>query len=136
MGARTRSFWGWGYEDRFPDDDQRRALAMQVGALLAASGVERSGEIALLPLPTRDATLVAAPRVTPPAELAACASTDAPSRIAHTYGRSYRDLVRGFRGDFRSAPDCVATPSTEREIEALFRWCAVEPVAPIPSGVG
>ncbi|HYZ63818.1 MAG TPA: hypothetical protein VE650_15330, partial [Acetobacteraceae bacterium] len=37
-----------------------------------------------------------APRLAPPASLEAAFSTDPYDRAAHTYGRSFRDLVRAF----------------------------------------
>ncbi len=39
-----------------------------------------------------------------------CCTSDPRERILHTHGRSYRDLVRGFQGDFTRAPDVVAFP--------------------------
>src|SRR5262245_41012529 len=98
--TRARSFWGWGYEGRFPADAAREALAARVGAVL---GVEPT----LTPLPSVESATVPEPRFTPPVELRGIGTTDKRERAAHTYGRGYRDLVRGFSGDFASAPDWV-----------------------------
>ncbi|HJK89092.1 MAG TPA: FAD-binding oxidoreductase, partial [Polyangiaceae bacterium LLY-WYZ-15_(1-7)] len=71
----------------------------------------------------------------PPASLGFC--TDAPeARIRHTYGRAYRDIVRGFYGDFRAAPDLVATPSSEDEVRAALEWASDEGVIVVPYGGG
>jgi alkyldihydroxyacetonephosphate synthase len=129
MGSRERSFWGWGYADRFPSDDVRKMLAAQIGALLGA-------EPTLRPLPAESSVRLTAPRCMPPAQLGAIASIDPRERIAHTYGRSFRDLVRGFHGDFSCAPDWVAYPTSEADVAALLRHCSSEGVAAIPYGGG
>ena len=56
------------------------------------------------------------PRVNPPSALAAISSTDAFDRASHTYGKSYRDVVRGFRGELDAPPDIVAFPRDENEV--------------------
>ncbi|HET9013420.1 MAG TPA: FAD-binding oxidoreductase, partial [Gemmatimonadaceae bacterium] len=50
--------------------------------------------------------------------------------------KSYRDVVRGFRGQFRHPPDFVARPRDEADVEALLHWCAVEGAAAVPFGGG
>jgi alkyldihydroxyacetonephosphate synthase len=127
MTFRTRSFWAWGYEDKLPTEDARRALGQQLGALL---GVE---PLVPRPLPQIDSVVLPAPRVTPPE---AIATTDRAERIHHTYGKSYRDIVRALHGDFASAPDAVARPKNEAEVAAALEWCAKERVAAIPFGGG
>jgi len=127
---RERNFWGWGYADRFPDAEARRALGAQVGAMLGRDPLEPREP------PRLDAITLPPPRVAPPAALAALGSTAPRDRITHTYGRSYRDVVRGFRGDFDAAPDFVAYPGTEDDIAALLAWCAEARVAAVPYGGG
>ena len=125
-----RSHWAWGTEDRFPDEDARRLLAQHVAMLLGTS------EPTLRPLPSIEDASVPEPRVAPPANLLHIAQWNREERIRHTYGRSYRDLVRGFRGDFTPAPDWVATPETEEDIASLLAWCSQQGVAAIPFGGG
>lgn len=127
--ARVRSFWAWGYEDKFPDDEARKAIASRVGALLGSEPVLR-------PLPSLDALKLPAPRYTPPVELRAFGTTDVRERATHTYGRGYRDLVRGFSGDFSPAPDWVFYPADEANLLALFRFCEAESIALVPYGGG
>jgi alkyldihydroxyacetonephosphate synthase len=130
MSERATSIWGWGYADKFPDTGTRRALAEQVSALLGGVSLAPREPVPL------DAFRLPAPRVTPPPALAELCSTDAADRAAHTYGKGYGDLVRGFHGDFAPAPDFVARPRSEEHIQALFDWCGDHHVALIPFGGG
>lgn len=127
--TRLRSFWAWGYEDKFPDEAARRSLASRIGAVFGA-------EPELLALPTLESVTLPAPRYAPPVELKAIGTTDTRARAMHTYGRGYRDLVRGFNGDFGAAPDWVFYPTSEEGLLALFRFCEAETIALIPYGGG
>jgi alkyldihydroxyacetonephosphate synthase len=51
-------------------------------------------------------------------------------------GKAYRDVVRGFRGEFENPPDLVAFPRDESEIEAVLSWAEAEGAAVIPFGGG
>jgi alkyldihydroxyacetonephosphate synthase len=130
MGAREKSFWAWGYADRFPTDDLRAGFAAHVAGLL---GVAPQSP---MPLPSIDAVAIPESRVAIPAPLTHLATADRVERITHTYGRSYRDLVRGFRGDFAAAPDVVAHPETEADVIAIVKWCSDEDLALVPYGGG
>ncbi len=130
MTARELSFWGWGYTDRFPDDAARKGLAQLAAAMLGG------GEFELRAPPALDAVRMPAPRVAAPMALAAVATDAAADRASHTYGKSYRDLARGFAGDFSPAPDLVVRPRSEDEIERLLDWAAGAGVAVIPFGGG
>ena len=125
----VRSFWGWGYEDKFPSDDARRSLARRIGAVFGT-------EPTLRPLPTLASLTLHEPRFSPPLELRGFGTTDPRERATHTYGRGYRDLVRGFAGDFTPAPDWVFYPTEEAQLVALFRFCESESIAFIPYGGG
>ena len=61
------------------------------------------------------------------------ASTTAAS---HALGKAYRDVVRGFRGEFPHPPDVVARPREEAEVEHLLSWCADAGAVAIPFGGG
>jgi alkyldihydroxyacetonephosphate synthase len=127
--ARVRSYWGWGYEDKFPRDDTRKAVGERLGAVFGKTPVST-------PLPSLDAVTMAEPRYAPPVELRSIGTTDKHERAVHTYGRGYRDLVRGFHGDFSAAPDWVFHPTEEQHITALFRFCEKESIAFMPFGGG
>ncbi len=128
MPDAERSFWGWGYEGRLPDEEARRSLGMQLGAALGV------GALAPRPLPKLESVRLRAPRIAPPTGLHG--SAERRDRVMHTYGKGYRDLVRGFAGDFTPAPDWVAYPEDEREVAELLAFCARESVAAIPFGGG
>jgi alkyldihydroxyacetonephosphate synthase len=74
--------------------------------------------------------------VAPPPALADICACDAYARASHALGKSYADVVRGFRGRFEHPPDFVARPREERQIERLLEWCSGERVAALPFGGG
>ena len=128
--GRRRKFWGWGYEDQQPAHEEVVEAAAGIRAHLGfgAEEVERPVELSALELPP--------PRLAPPGSLAEICASDTYERASHAYGRSYRDLVRAFRGRFDHPPDVVAHPGDERELEAVLEWCADEGAAAIPFGGG
>jgi alkyldihydroxyacetonephosphate synthase len=77
-----------------------------------------------------------APRVAPPSSLANICAADDHARATHALGKSYSDVVHGFRGRFTHPPDFVARPRDETDVERLLEWCAAERVAAIPYGGG
>ena len=127
--TRKRKFWGWGYEDAGPSADQEagiaRALSQRFGTPLELVAVPREDEITLAP-----------PRVQPPASLRELCSAAPHDRLGHTYGKSFRDVVRALRRRFEPAPDWVAFPRDEREVAAVLDWCTGARLACIPYGGG
>jgi len=87
------------------------------------------------PCPLAEADLPAA-AVDPPSQLAAMCRQDDWIRASHTYGRSYRDVVRGHQGTFASAPSFVACPTTEDDVTAVLEWCGAAGVPVVPFGGG
>ncbi len=75
-------------------------------------------------------------RLEAPGALAEICSSETYERASHGYGKSYRDVVRGFRGQFDHVPDVVAFPRDAGEVEALLDWCADRGAAAIPYGGG
>jgi alkyldihydroxyacetonephosphate synthase len=130
MGSRRRNHWGWGYEDQVLSPAEVRAAAGGLAAHLGLGEVEVEDAVALeeLRLPS--------PRVVPPAKLGEICASDVHARASHGWGKSYMDVVRGFRGDFEHAPDFVAYPRDEGEVERVLEWCAGEGVAVISYGGG
>jgi alkyldihydroxyacetonephosphate synthase len=63
-------------------------------------------------------------------------SGDRYERVSHALGKAYRDVVRGFRGEFENPPDLVAFPRDESEIETVLSWAEAEGAAVIPFGGG
>ena len=83
-----------------------------------------------------DAVELRESRVTAPPSLASILSDERHDRASHALGKAYRDVVRGFRGEFDNPPDLVAHPGDEAEVEAILSWCADEGLAAIPFGGG
>jgi alkyldihydroxyacetonephosphate synthase len=129
MANRVRKFWGWGVEGEGPSDEQRRgiatALSTRFGVALAFMAPPRIEEIAL-----------AAPRLAPPAALAPLCSTTPLDRASRTYGKSYRDIVRGHGRRFEHPPDVVARPRSEEDVSRLLEWCSSARAAVVPYGGG
>jgi alkyldihydroxyacetonephosphate synthase len=127
---RRRKHWGWGYEDEQPSPAEIRTTAGWLAGHLEFGEVEVEDPVGL------DAVALPAPRIVPPVALAEICAVDVHARAAHACGKSYVDVVRGFRGRFADPPDFVARPRDESEIERVLEWCAGEPVAAIPYGGG
>jgi alkyldihydroxyacetonephosphate synthase len=83
-----------------------------------------------------EAVELRAPRLKAPASLGDLFSDDKYERVSHALGKAYRDVVRGFRGEFANPPDLVAFPRDESEIEAVLSWCEAEGAAVVPFGGG
>src|SRR5262245_25652247 len=130
MAAARRKFWGWGLEGAGPSASQgeaiRRTLAERFG----------DGALELAPEPRLEQLRLRAPRVAPPAALAAILSDSPYDRASHAYGKSFRDVVRGARGEFPNPPDLVAFPRSESDVAALLAWCSDARIAAIPYGGG
>jgi alkyldihydroxyacetonephosphate synthase len=127
---RRRSHWGWGYEDQRLSPAEVRAAAGGLAAHLGLGNVEVEDPVAL------EAVMLPAPRIAPPAALAEICENDNHSRASHAWGKSYADVVRGFRGSFEHPPDFVVRPREAREVEQALEWCAGQRVAVIPYGGG
>ncbi len=127
---RTRKHWGWGYLDEELSPAEVRETAALVADHLGFGSRDPSDPVPLAEI------AISAPRVSPPSSLAAFSSADARSRITHSRGKSYTDIVSGFAGHFPHVTDFVVYPRDEEEIEAAFQWCASERVALIPYGGG
>jgi alkyldihydroxyacetonephosphate synthase len=127
-----RSFWGWGWEERLPDQAAREALGAQIAAALGIPAPE--------PRPLRSLKQavagVPAPAVAPPLAIAGICDASPEARLRHAYGRAYRDLVRGFACDFSSAPDFVCLPRTEEDVARVLEACAAAGIAVAPYGGG
>jgi alkyldihydroxyacetonephosphate synthase len=135
VNIRLRKHWGWGFEDQQPTLAEVGAAAAGLTAhLRPALGNVALGEVedpvAL------DAVELPAPRIDAPSSLADICVADAHARATHALGKSYADVVRGFRGRFAHPPDCVAHPRDESDVERLLEWCAAERVAAIAYGGG
>jgi len=135
VNIRRRKHWGWGFEDQQPGVAEVRQTAAGLAAHLSpALGDVVLGEVQG-PVPL-EAVELAPPRIALPARLADICASDVHARATHALGKSYTDVVRGFRGQFAHPPDFVARPRDEADVERLLEWCAAERVAAIPYGGG
>ncbi len=124
----TKSFWGWGVTEQFPDWETRQKLANRLERELGFP------ELTVREPPSLADCHLPDPAISLPDTIPA--TTDRNARIHHTYGKSYPDLLRGFRGAFGPAPDAVAQPTDEEEIHRLLAWASESNVAVIPFGGG
>jgi alkyldihydroxyacetonephosphate synthase len=130
FASRRRKFWGWGFEDQQLPHDQVEAAGAAAREHLGFGAAEVERPALLEELELRPS------RLEPPASLAEVCRTDPYERAAHAYGKSYRDVVRAFRGQFENPPDVVAHPSDEAELEQVLAWCEEAKAAAIPFGGG
>src|ERR1044072_5596313 len=115
--VRRRKHWGWGYEDQQPSHDEVRNAGAGIRSHLGFAPLD-----AEQPVPLSEVERPP-PRLGPPAALSELCSVDPHDRASHAYGRSYRDIVRAFRGRFDHPPDVVAYPREEDDVRRLLEWC-------------
>ena len=127
MSDQTLSHWGWGFAARFPDAATRAAMSEALPLLVGFPGTPPDEPVPI------DAVRLPEPRVESDLPFV---TADRVARIRHTWGRSYPELLRGYRGDFGPAPDLVATPRDEAELEALLAWASAERIVVVPRGGG
>jgi alkyldihydroxyacetonephosphate synthase len=130
VNIRRYKHWGWGYEDQLTSPAHLRETAAALASHLGLTLSELES-----PVPLQELEL-APPRVTVPAALSDICASDDHARASHALGKSYADVVNGFRGRFQHPPDFVARPRDEHDIERVLEWCAAETVAAIPYGGG
>jgi alkyldihydroxyacetonephosphate synthase len=127
---RRRKFWGWGYEEAALDEAAQRKIAEGLAARFGLDQLEIS------PAPRIEEIQLREPRFRPPAALASSFTADPAERARHSYGSSFRDVVRAYRRDFSEPPDWVALPPDEAGVTAVLDWCSSERIAVIPYGGG
>jgi alkyldihydroxyacetonephosphate synthase len=127
--ARRLKHWGWGFEDQAPSEQELRE---------AAAGIRERfgfGDEPEAPVPL-DAVELRKPRLKKPSGLGDLFSDDKYERASRALGKAYRDVVRGFRGEFENPPDLVARPRDESEIETVLSWAETCAAAVVPFGGG
>jgi alkyldihydroxyacetonephosphate synthase len=129
MTGRRLKHWGWGYEDQAPSKQQLREAAAGIKERLGFGGEPEEA----VPL---DEVELRGARLKVPSAFGDLFTDDHYERVAHALGKAYRDVVRGFRGEFENPPDLVAFPRDESEIEVVLEWCEAEGAAVIPFGGG
>jgi alkyldihydroxyacetonephosphate synthase len=122
--------WGWGG----PGDEPAAADLEAIGPAVA----ETTG-IAVQPpqVPSPAPALPPSRRLADlPPSLRAMASDDPVDRARHGLGRSYRDLVRGMRGQVDAAPDLVLRPRDEQGVADVLDWASAAGAPVVPFGGG
>jgi alkyldihydroxyacetonephosphate synthase len=129
MSERRLKHWGWGYEDQAPSGKDLAEAAAGINARFGFGGeIEQ-------PVPLGEVE-VRAPRLKVPSGFGDLFMDEKYERVSRAVGKAYRDVVRGFRGEFENPPDLVALPRDESEIETVLSWAESEGAAVIPFGGG
>jgi alkyldihydroxyacetonephosphate synthase len=130
MAESRLKHFGWGREGEGLTTTEETAALDRYRRLFGIDHFEKKAPTALA-----DISLPPA-RLAPPKSLEPVCSIDRYDRIAHTYGKSFRDYSRGLDGDYSAAPDAVAYPSNEAEIAAILDWAGGAQAAVVPFGAG
>ncbi len=107
----------------------------RVGAALAARFPSGPAPVTVA-VPDPERLDLPAGSVAPPASLRGICAADPRTRASHTFGKSFRDVVRALSGDLSVAPDLVAFPESERDLVELLDWCSQERLVAVPFGGG
>jgi alkyldihydroxyacetonephosphate synthase len=127
---RTRSWWGWGWDDEAVEGESLDRLAAALRSRPGFAHAERRDPPAAAELD------LPAPRLDPPAALADRCAADPEQRAGHAYGKAFRDVVRGIRADVPNPPDVVALPRDEADVAAILEWAADAGAVVVPYGRG
>jgi len=112
--GQRRKFWSWGYEGQDIPESEVTSMHERVAKRLGMS------DFTILKDPTLDEIEIRAPRITPPASLASFCTTEKWDRVAHTYGKSFRDIAMIYKRKYPNPPDVVAYPRDEKDIAAVL----------------
>lgn len=127
---RNRSFWGWGVTDYILDP----AFVERFKSMLQMSlGVK---EFVERPIPTLEEISIREPQFELSEALSTFCTSEKWDRLAHNYGKSFRDVWRGLHEEYNHPPDYIAYPTTEEQIKQLFDFAAAAKVALVPFGGG
>ncbi len=129
MAGRRLKHWGWGFEDQVPSERELREAAAGIRERFGFGGEPG------VPVPLEEVELRGS-RLKVPERFGDLFSAGRYERVSHGLGKAYRDVVRGFRGEFENPPDLVAFPRDESEIETVLSWAESEGAAVIPFGGG
>ena len=126
MDDRTRSWWGWGWEELALTDEQCRSY----GALLPGLSERPLAVPQVADLDLRPS------RIGSPAALRDVFSDDVGSRASHAYGKGYRDVVRALSWEIPNPPDLIARPAREADVVSVLDWASSVDCVVVPFGGG
>jgi alkyldihydroxyacetonephosphate synthase len=127
--TRRLKHWGWGFEDQAPSEGELREAAVGIRERFGFGGEPETA----VPL---DVVELRGARLKAPSGLGDLFTDEKRERVVHSLGKAYRDVVRGFRGEFENPPDLVAYPRDESEIEVVLSWAEAEGAVVVPFGGG
>ena len=130
MTEQRLKFWGWGWEGEGATAAEIAHLKRGYGAALGIDSFPDE------PPPRAAEFDLPAPRLRPPAALAALCASDAHTRLVHAMGKSLPDAVRMFDRHAPHVPDLVAFPESDEQVLAIMDWAADAGAALIPFGGG
>jgi alkyldihydroxyacetonephosphate synthase len=122
--------WGWGEASDEPSAADLEAIgpAVRDSTGIAVQAPQVPAPAPALPPSRRLAAL--------PASLRGLASDDPVDRARHGLGRSYRDLVRGMRGQVDCPADLVLRPADEQGVADVLDWASATGTPVVPFGGG
>jgi len=123
---RALKHWGWGYEDQQQPHEEIVAASKGLIPMLGF------GQDPLRPIPLDKVDLRAC-RLDSPGGIF---TDDRHQRAVHSLGKAYRDIVRGFYGEFDNPPDLVAFPGDEAGVIEVLERATEWGAAVIPFGGG
>jgi alkyldihydroxyacetonephosphate synthase len=128
--ARALSHWGWGYAERFGDQETRKGLGQMAGAMLGLAPSACRDPVAF------DDIELAPSAVKIPDALSRLVHAEKRARVENALGRALPDIHRGFMGDFSGAPDAVAFPENAEDVVRILDFAEQAGAAVIPRGGG
>ncbi|HEY4948297.1 MAG TPA: hypothetical protein VII19_10385, partial [Acidimicrobiales bacterium] len=105
--AMERRFWGWGFEGEGLTSAQQLELAELVRPIVGGEALDP------IDPPSPEELDLTPSRLVPPAALAEWCRLDDVARAGHTYGKSFRDVVRALDRRWDRPPDVVVAPPDE-----------------------
>jgi alkyldihydroxyacetonephosphate synthase len=136
--TRIHRWWGWGAEDHVYDMDKRPAFWPWIRERLFLAD-----DRPLTPCVPRASIRLPERRTAPAfeADLQAQLHTDQvhtsdDERLRHSFGRSYRDLVRLRNGLIHNPTDMVLYPQSSEDVERIVQLAVEHDVCLIPFGGG
>jgi alkyldihydroxyacetonephosphate synthase len=126
---RRLKHWGWGYEDQQLPPNELADAGAGIRAMLGFGDEFRE------PVPL-DRVELRPPRLAVPDSGLDLFTDEKHERAVHSLGKAYRDIVRGFYGEFPNPPDLVAFPKDESGVVEVLERASDWGAAVIPFGGG
>eukprot|EP01084_Bolivina_argentea_P269859 458748_1 len=134
MNDNKLSFWGWG--EKIPP---KLSSAVETSSSRFHRTFNIDPKKDLFPIPSLDNISLQSPRfkIDTNSKLKdIIISSNKKDRIQHTYGRSSKDYIRMIMEDYSIAPDYVAFPKTNKQIELILNYCTNNNIAVVTYGGG